>query len=117
MKLKIIGLICAVLISSCSISNPSEGKKIGRIVKLADEGLICKTCEGELLRGGLIDGSGSMGNSFLFTLEDNMLRSLANQALEDQSEVIVYYRTKLFTWPTESETPGNAHLVYRIDRK
>ena len=52
----------------CNINTPSSGQKIGRIVKLVDEGLLYKTTEGELIRGGLVDGSGSMGTSFHFTI-------------------------------------------------
>ncbi len=112
---QLIYVLTCIFLSSCSINNPSDGQKIGRIVKLADEGLFCKTCEGELIRGGIVDGSGSMGTSFKFTIEDDdELREIAREAFENQFEVIMTYEVEFMSamWRSECSTP---HFVKWID--
>ena len=108
-------LILLILLTSCNISTPKEGQKIGRIVKLADEGLFYKTCEGELIRGGLIDGSGSMGTSFHFVIENERLKNMAYDALYGQYEVIITYRSELFSSLTRSQC-SEPHFVIDIIR-
>src|ERR1700751_5613989 len=108
--MKKLFLLSLLLLTGCSISNPSEGQKIGRIVKLADEGIIFKSCEDELIRGGLIDGSGSMGLSFSFTIESPRLKVLAKEAFENQYEVVLSYRCELISSWTRSENE-NPHFV------
>jgi hypothetical protein len=103
-----------VLMGSCNISNPAEGMKVGRIVKLANEGLIFTTCEGELIRGGFVDGSGSMGTSFRFTVESESLKRICERALEEQIEVRLYYRSYFITWVGRSEC-GQPHFVTHVE--
>ena len=62
-------LLSTVTLSGCI--DTGSGEKIGSIVKLAQEGVWCKTWEGEIIRGGLSNGSGVNGQSFRFTIEDN----------------------------------------------
>lgn len=112
--LRALLLSLCLCLTSCHINTPTSGQKIGRIVKLANEGMLCKTCEGELIRGGLVDGSGSMGTSFKFTIEDVELKRVARKALLDQSEVILYYRTELVTSITRSEC-SQPHFVTNIE--
>jgi hypothetical protein len=101
------------MFTSCNINTPSHGEKIGRIVKLADEGLVNKTCEGELIRGGLIDGSGSMGSSFHFVIEDERIKMIAKQAMMNQQEIIMTYKVELISaaWRSEDNHP---HFVTDI---
>lgn len=96
-------ILMAAFVSSCTMNTPSKGIKIGRIVKLSECGVLFTTCEGELLRGGLMDGSGSMGASFNFTIESRALKYLAHKYLEDQCEVKMSYTTPLFAWLGRSE--------------
>ena len=83
--------------------DPGEGKKIGRIVRLSRQGLFFKTWEGELIRGGFVEGSGSMGTSFHFTIEDPRLLNVANHALETQREVVLHYRIDAISALSRSE--------------
>jgi hypothetical protein len=97
-------LALALVLSGCTIcTNPGHGKKIGRIVKLERVGLLSKTWEGELIRGGFVDGSGSMGSVFHFTIEDEDLSKKALACVDDQSEVILHYRIELFSSLFRSE--------------
>ena len=110
----LLTIFIGLILHSCTISRPSRGKKIGRIVKLAREGVFCETMEGELIRGGIVDGSGSMGTSFKFTIEDSETKIIAYEAFENQQEVIVYYECELITgcWRSECTTP---HFVKDIE--
>ena len=107
-------ILLSFFFTSCNMQTPQTGQKVGRIVKIAEEGLFFKTCEGELIRGGLVDGSGSLGGSFHFTIEDEYLKKLAMQAFEEQSEIIMRYRVDLVTSITRSEC-RNSYFVTNIE--
>jgi hypothetical protein len=92
--------IISVLILSAAISGcwkTSEGEKIGTLVKIAKEGVIIGTWECELIRGGMNSGSGSFGNAFHFTIEDNRLLAIAQEAMRQQSEVKIRYHKEFAT--------------------
>lgn len=115
--LKVIVLSSLFVFFGCHVnSNPGRGKKIGKIVKLSKEGVFSKTWEGELIRGGLTDGSGTLGTSFEFTIEDEKLVSVAFKAFENQSEVILTYRKEYFTSLSRSEC-SSPSFVERIEIK
>lgn len=114
---KYIFMACSLLLlSSCTLNTPTKGQKIGRIVKLADEGLFSTTTEGQLLRGGLVDGSGSMGGSFEFTIESPSLKIMADKYLNNQKEVVIDYYTPFVSCVFRSEqmTP---HFITNITEK
>lgn len=111
--MKQIIIFIFLFLSSCTINTPSEGKKIGRIVKIAHEGIFSSTWEGELIRGGLTDGSGSIGTSFHFTIEDENIFLLAIQYMESQKEVEIYYRCEFISSCFRSEM-GHPYFVTRI---
>jgi hypothetical protein len=97
-------IIALLLLSSCTLrTDPGNGKKIGRIVRLSQQGLFFKTWEGELIRGGLNDGSGSIGQSFYFTIEQNHLLPTALKAFEEQKEVVMDYHCEFISSITRSE--------------
>jgi len=114
MKKLLLLSILSLFLHSCSLHTPKNGQKIGRIVKIADEGLLCTTCEGELIRGGLVDGSGTLGSSFHFTINDRKIKEKAYEAFETQSEVIMTYETPFFVWAWTAESHP-AHFVKFIE--
>ncbi len=103
----------ALLVTSCTFSTPAKGSKIGRIVKISEEGVFYKTVEGELIRGGLLDGNGSMGSSFKFTIEDDSLKDIAYDAFSNQKEVIITYESELISSLFRSQC-GSPHFVKDI---
>lgn len=109
---KYLALI-ALILTACQISTPMSGQKIGRIVKISDEGLFWKSCEGELIRGGFVDGSGSMGGSFHFTIENHLHKDIAYKAFESQQEVIITYDTPFVTSLTRTDY-SPPHFVKNI---
>lgn len=91
--LLITALIC---LSGCW--ETKKGTKIGTIVKCADEGLIVKTYECEIIRGGINNSSGSFGRSFHFTIEKEDLKTIANNSLQNQLEVLLEYHDEAITF-------------------
>ena len=86
---KTIALICiSFLMGGCW--EKAKGEKIGTLVKIANEGFWWKTHEGELIRGGMNDGSGSIGKSFHFTIERDDIFEIAQKAMNDNKQVHIY---------------------------
>ncbi len=84
-----------------------DGTKIGQVVKLSKQGFIRQTWESQLIRGGMVGGSGAFGTQpFDFTIEDDDLVQKVEQYMEDQTEVIIKYRIEGLYWPLRSESSG-----------
>lgn len=64
-KLMVISVF-GLALSGCWTTK--EGQKTGTIVKVSKEGFWWGTYEGELIRGGFDEGTGSIGKSFHFSL-------------------------------------------------
>lgn len=113
-----MALVTALVFVSvgCAINSPEDGQKIGRIVKLSNSGFVNTTLEGELIRGGFSDGSGSMGGSFHFTIEHMRLKEIAYDALEKQYEVIIFYECPGICSFFRSEH-GRSNFVTKIVKK
>lgn len=109
-------IVSATLLVGCAINSPQDGQKIGRIVKLSKSGFVYTTLEGELIRGGFSDGSGSMGGSFHFTIEYTRLKEIAYDALEKQYEVIIFYECPGICSFFRSEH-GRSNFVTKIVKK
>ncbi len=116
MKIKCLIFVCLFALAGCHVNtDPGTGKKIGRIVKFSKQGIFCKTWEGELIRGGLSDGSGSFGGSLHFTVEDASMAQIALDAFEKQYDVIIDYRKEFIHSITRSEHM-DAYFVEKITR-
>lgn len=102
---KISILLACFILSSCKIT--SQGEKIGIIVKCAQEGFFFSTYECEIIRGGMNSASGTLGQSFHFTVEDKSLIPQFEKALNDQKEVRLYYH-KEFISVLRTETGDNS---------
>jgi len=90
-------LIACLFLSACWTTG--AGEKIGSIVKIAKEGVICKTWEVQLIRGGMNGGSGSFGvTPFNFVIENEDLLKKAQDALTTGSEVIIKYHHEAVTF-------------------
>jgi len=112
MKKKIIiALICisaSMILTGCW--ETEKGEKIGIIVKLNKQGIFIKTNEAELIRGGMNNGNGSFGTKpFDFTVEDEKLLSIVQQALDEQKTVRIKYHKELATL-ARTETHDNSFL-------
>lgn len=94
-KLIAIGIV-TFLLSGCW--NTAEGEKTGVIVKLAKQGAIWGTYEGELIRGGMTNGSGAWGKPFDFTVSDSNTAYQLTQAMEQNKQVRIKYHEEAFCW-------------------
>lgn len=80
-------------LSGCSCNpKPGDGEKIGQIVKINKQGLISRTWEVELIRGGLSGGNGTIGTApFDFTVRDDKTAAQLKEYMEKQTEVTIHY--------------------------
>lgn len=83
-----------------------KGQKSGIIVKVAKEGTLWGTYEGEIILGGLENASGVSGRAFYFTLGQfkSTLVKQANYAMQNNKHVIISYHCDAFTLPWSGET-------------
>ena len=105
-RVTLLMLIAVVAISlGCGLnSSPGTGEKIGQVVKLSRQGMLNATWEGQLIRGGMSGGSGTLGTAFDFTIEDDAMAQKAMEYMQNQTEVIIRYRMEGIynLWRTES---------------
>lgn len=99
--------ISTILLQGCWVTE--KGEKIGNIVKLGKQGMLIKTNEAELIRGGLNGGNGSFGKPFDFTIEDDSKLEILQKSLDNQIPVKVKYH-KEFASLGRSETVDNSFL-------
>ena len=102
MKKLIIILLISLSITGCWKNK--EGQKVGVIVKVAKEGPIWGTYEGELIRGGLQDASGSNGQAFHFGFGawKSELVEKAIQVMDKNKPVTISYECEVFVAPWRS---------------
>lgn len=110
MKKLLLPIAACLLLSGCI--DIARGEKVGTITKLAQQGLVFNTWEGQIIRGGLSGGSGGFGQSFEFTVEDPIVVEEIRAAMDSQSEVKITYHTEAITlWRSES----GSHFVDKIE--
>lgn len=105
----IIGLLASIAGSrSCGNIRSGAGEKIGQVVKLSKEGFMRKTWEGQLIRGGIVDGSGSIGTTpFDFTVQSDEMAKVVQGYMRDQTEVVITYRIAGLYSPFSSGSQGH----------
>lgn len=93
----------------------SEGEKVGTVIKVAKQGVVCNTWEGELIRGGMSNGSGGFSTTPLhFTINDNGLLQKTKEALDGQYEVKVRYVE--YFGPMSCASDSSAYFLTSIER-
>lgn len=98
-------VICA---TGCGCNgSPGSGEKIGQIVKVSEVGMMSKTFEGQLIRGGMTGGSGTAGTPpFDFTIESEEMAQKAREYMQSQTEVVIHYRTEFVYSEFRTENGG-----------
>lgn len=104
MKKIALVMVATALLSGCW--KTQDGEKVGTIVKFAKQGVIIGTWEGELIRGGMNDGSGAFGKSFHFTVENDVLVGNVKDYMENQKVVKIKYHKEGIVFPWRSESDG-----------
>lgn len=82
-----------------------EGEKIGQIISVYKSGFFVKTWELVLIRGGLEDGSGSIGNKFQCTIEDKHLVSKAKDIMKSKKNARIKFHGEFITF-ARSDSDG-----------
>ncbi|MCE0721693.1 MULTISPECIES: hypothetical protein [Legionella] len=98
-----------LLITLCFLTGcwaVQKGQKSGVIVKVAKEGNLWGTYEGEMILGGLENASGASGRAFYFTLGQfkSELVKQADFAMQNNKHVIISYHCDAYTLPWSGET-------------
>ena len=110
-KQRLVVCLAASLLSltGCSLNpSPGDGSKIGQIVKVTKIGIFSKTWEAELIRGGMVGGSGSFGMTpFDFTIESEQQAKEVQDFMDKQTEVIITYRSEGFYSLFRTESGGH----------
>lgn len=98
--MNIKNLICipliALFLTGCWVTQ--EGNKVGIITKLAKQGAFIGTWEGQIIRGGFNNGSGTMGAPFDFTVENKNVLENLQKAMDEGREVKIYYHKEAVAW-------------------
>lgn len=94
---------------------PTSGAVTGQVVKIAHEGIVSKTYEIELVRGGLTDGSGTMGRSYSFTVNNDEILKGLTEAMEKKQTVVVHYKGTLFFAPWNSASNGEYVTSFTLE--
>lgn len=80
-------LLTLFLLPACTTA---RGEKIGTITKLSQEGPICPTWEGQIIRGGISGGTGAFGAPFDFTVPEHLVGTV-RAYMEGGVEVKIHY--------------------------
>ena len=107
--MKKLCLFSLLFISTCLLTgcwSVQKGQKSGIIVKVAKEGRYWGTYEGEIILGGLENASGASGRAFYFSLGQfkTALVNQANEAMQNNTHVIITYHCDAFTMPWSGQT-------------
>ncbi len=103
-----VATFCLLSLASCGVNtSPGNGEKVGTIVRVSKVGMANDTWEGELIRGGMSNGSGSFGAvPFHFTIEKDDMAKLAEKYMREGTEVTIKYRQEGVWSVTRSESGG-----------
>lgn len=119
MKTKIAMIALAMLaLTGCGVNEkPGTNEKIGVIVKVGKTGILCDTWEAQIVRGGLIDGSGVMGAPFNFTVEYPGQVDKLKEYMNAGTEVKITYRTEGIYASWRSDSGGDFLISVEPIRK
>ena len=107
-------LIAALSITLTNCGDCGNEAHVGSVVKLGKTGAICKTWEAEIVRGGLNNGSGGVSaTAFSFTIEDQRLIDLVQDAFDKQYEIKVEAHDEAVTL---CRSDSNDHFAMAITK-
>lgn len=114
MKQKIMVAALSIALTGCGdCGNESH---VGSVVKLGKTGAFCKTYEAEIVRGGLNNGSGGVSaTAFEFTIEDQKLVDLVQDAFDRQYEIKVTAHNEAVSWCRSNSGSKFATAIVRMN--
>lgn len=100
----LLSVVCGMVYSiSPNINNPTSGEVTGQIVSIQKRGLIFKTNEIKIQKGGFSNGAGTISTALELTLPDNLLES-GTAVLKSQETVNIGYTCYLVSASWNSDT-------------
>lgn len=116
-RLRALFLLPLLLLAACGLNtSPGESNKIGQITSLHKVGIMCKTWEAQIQRGGFSNGSGVTGAPFNFTIEDATLVGQVKRFMETNTEVEITYHSEGVYGLCRTESGGNFLIGIRALR-
>ncbi len=85
----------------------SDGTRVGSLVKLSRKGYVFKTYEGQLMVGGMSDGTGTFNSTtWDFSVDDDneAVVNALNESQRTGQRVALHYEEKFFTLPWNGDT-------------
>lgn len=114
MKQKLLVAALSIALTGCG--DCGNEAHVGSVVKLGKTGAICKTWEAEIVRGGLNNGSGGVSaTAFSFTIEDEALVKLVQDAFDKQYEIKVEAHDEAATLCRSDSGEKFATAITRMD--
>ena len=107
MKLRKFTLLIAsvsIIIMLTGCYETERGNKIGIVTKIASEGIIFKTNEVTLIRGGMSDGSGAFSKDFNFSVESPEVLAKLQAAINENKNVRITYHCEWITASWRADT-------------
>lgn len=103
----VAGLFLTIFLSCFFwFNSPGTGEVIGRIVRVQQVGVLNKTWEAQIIRGGLHEGTGVLGSTLSFTIENESQAKSLEKYVTLGTEVRLAYRTELICSKIRSESGG-----------
>jgi hypothetical protein len=113
-KQRILIAMLSITLTNCG--DCGNEAHVGSVVKLGKTGAICKTWEAEIVRGGLNNGSGGVSaTAFNFTIEDQKLVDLVQDAFDKQYEIKVEAHDEAVTLCRSDSDGKFATAITRMD--
>lgn len=106
-------LLLPIILFTSACSYTGSGQKVGTIIKLNHAGVWFKTWEGESIRGGMNNGSGGSSTLFNFTVADEKLLPLVQDAMDKQYEVRLSY---IYDWPAPFSSDSDGAFLTKIEK-
>mgnify|MGYP001806343089 CR=1 FL=1 len=100
-------LIVGGILYYVSFGSFSEGTRVGSLVKLSRRGYVFKTHEGQLMVGGLSDGTGTFNSTtWDFSVHDSNKQAIEALNLSQRTgqRVSLHYEEKFFQLPWNGDT-------------
>jgi hypothetical protein len=105
----VLGVASMLTVTGCTRIT-GQGEKVGSVIKVSNEGLLFKTNEVEIVRGGMNNGSGAFSTTPLnVTVNDPGILAKIQDALDKQYEVKVRYVD--YFWTPLSSDSNSRYLV------
>jgi hypothetical protein len=105
-----LGILLLIIVGSLyyvTFGYYSDGTRVGSLVKLSRKGYIFKTHEGQLMVGGMSDGTGTFNSTtWDFSVDDDNKSAIEALNLSQRTgqRVSVHYEEKFFHLPWNGDT-------------